>query len=501
MAQMQRRRPPPQRMSLSPKVAQAPAQRTPNGRASRKSKTSPFAGMNRRSADLRFAPKNTRSAAQSKRSNRRPEPEKKERDAFHALKMQKALTEVSYARRNAVKSKIEGQDSFADFPLMASVQEAVIKQALVGLQDISPTPIQRLAIPLLLGDETRATRRKASVSGAKGMEQFLLAAETGSGKTLAYLLPILHAIKQKETLETEQEAMQKAKEEESRANLGFHTVRPPPLTTAPHATTARPKAIILLPTSELVTQVGNLAKTLSHTVKFRSALISSAYSGKVIRNRLFAPTGIDLLVTTPHLLASISESDPNVLSRVSHLVIDEADSLLDRSFAPSTSIIIDKTTPSLKQLILCSATIPRSLDGYLRRRFPDMRRLVTPHLHAIPRRVQLNVVDVEKQPYLGNKMLACADTIWSIGKAAEESRTGPAGTPDVKRLLVFVNEREKSREVADYLISKGIEAVCLNRDTPEQRQTKTLEEFTTRGKTARGASPKTRSRSASHDGA
>ena len=45
---------------------------------------------------------------------------------------------------------------------------------------------------------------------------------------------------------------------------------------------------------------------------------------------------------------------------------------------------------------------------------------------------------------------------------------------------MFVNEREKSKEVADYLVSKGIEAVCLNRDTPEQRQTKTLEEFTTR---------------------
>lgn len=436
--------------------------------------------MNRRSADLRYAPKNTRSAAQIKRSSTRREPEKKERDPFHALKMQKALSDISYGHRNAIKGKIQEKDSFMDFPLMASVQEAVTSNALAGLDYATPTPIQRLAIPAILGDETRASRRRTSDSGKKEMEQFLLAAETGSGKTLAYLLPILHAIKQQEATDVALEAAQKAKEEEERKTYNFHAVPPPPLTTAPHSTTARPRAIILLPTSELVTQVGNLAKSLSHSVKFRSALISSAYTGKVIRNRLFAPTGIDVLITTPHLLASISESDPNILSRVTHLVIDEADSLFDRSFAPSTSIILDKVTPSLKQLVLCSATIPRSLDSYLRRRFPDMRRLVTPNLHAIPRRVQLGVVDIEKQPYLGNKMLACADTIWSIGKIPADSMITRTEPQQVKRILVFVNEREKSKEVADYLVAKGIEAVCLNRDTAEQRQNNALTEFTTR---------------------
>lgn len=402
-------------------------------------------------------------------------PQKNEREGFHALKMQKALTEISYGQRNAIRAKIKNTDSFMDFPLIASVQEAVTTHALAGLEYISPTPIQRLAIPVLLGNE-----RRASEPVKKEMEQYLLAAETGSGKTLAYLLPVLHAIKQQEAIDAELEAAQKFKEEEERKTYNFHAVPPPPLTTASHSTTARPKAIILLPTSELVTQVGSLAKTLSHTVKFRSALTSSAYSGKVIRSRLFAPEGIDVLITTPHLLASISVSDPNILSRATHLVIDEADSLLDRSFAPSTSIIIDKARSTLQQLILCSATIPRSLDSYLLRRFPEMHRLVTPNLHSIPRRVQLGVIDIEKPPYVGNKMLACADTIWSIGKAAAAKSQSPTTSPDTTRLLVFVNEREKSQEVADYLVSKGIDAVCLNRDTAEQRQTKTLSEFTSR---------------------
>ena len=477
MAQAQRRRPP-SRMTLSPKVSRPPTRTTPSGRPMGRRTNSPFAGMNQRSADIRRQP-HARSDAEVRRSSGGRERPKKAREPFHALKMQQALSAVSYGQRASTKAKISETESFDDFPLLPMVKESVATQALSGMIDIVPTPVQRLAIPVLLGNETRAARRRSSASGKKEMEQFLLAAETGSGKTLAYLLPVLDAIKRAEVIDAELEAQRKVQEEEERKKSNFHALEPPPLSNAPHPTTGRPRAIILVPTSELVTQVGNVAKLLSHKVKFRSGLISSAYSGKVIRNRLFAPTGIDVLISTPHLLASISESDPNILSRVSHLIIDEADSLLDRSFAPSTSTVIDKSTPSLQQLILCSATIPRSLDSYLRQRFPDMRRLVTPNLHAIPRRVQLGVVDVEKEPYRGNKNLACADTIWSIGKAAAEHAPGETERTDIKRILVFVNEREKTQEVAEYLNSKGIDAVALSRDTPEQRQSETLGAFTT----------------------
>jgi len=179
--------------------------------------------------------------------------------------------------------------------------------------------------------------------------------------------------------------------------------------------------------------------------------------------------GVDMILATPHLLAAVAESEPYVLSRVSHLVIDEADSLLDRSFSPETTKIIDRSMPSLKQLILCSATIPRRLDSYLDDRFPDIQRITTPNLHAIPRRVQLGVIDVSKDPYRNNKNLACADAIWSIGKEAAAHEGPKAGEIDVKRIMVFVNERETTDEVAEYLRSKGIDAVALHRDTQEQR--------------------------------
>ena len=428
-----------------------------------------------------------RSGAVLRRASASKEPARKSKSdsgPFKALKMQRALSAVSYSHRNSVKTMISETNEFDIFSLSPVVKESITTQALSGMDNVTPTPVQRLAIPALLGQNIGSNRRRFSEEAGKKFQQFLIAAETGSGKTLAYLLPVLDAIKRAEAMDKEIEAKNRASEEEQRKNRNPFELESPPLSNKPHPTTGRPRAIILVPTAELVNQVGRVAKLLSHTVKFRSALISSSFSGKVIRSRLFAPTGVDILISTPHLLSSVAESDPNILSRVSHLVIDEADSLLDRSFAPSTSAIIDKATPSLQQLILCSATIPRSLDAFLHKRFPDIRRLVTPNLHAIPRRVQLGVVDVDKEPYRGNKDLACADTIWSIGKAAAEhvisSTSGNATFErvDLKRILVFVNEREKTQEVADYLTSKGIQAVALNRDTPEQRVPEMLEAFT-----------------------
>ncbi|MCJ1479898.1 RNA helicase [Schaereria dolodes] len=439
--------------------------------------------MNMRSAQIRREP-DRRSQAATKRSSGRWKSSERERgssETFKALKMQRTLSPVSYKERGSIKERINKIGSFDEFSLLPVVKDSIASQALAGMEDIIPTPIQRLAIPAFLGQNTMFRRGRPSEGRNEEMEQFLIAAETGSGKTLAYLVPVLDAIKRAEAVDIDLKAYKQALAEE-KTRSDPNAIEPPRLSAQPHPTTGRPRVIILLPTSELVTQVGTLIKSFSHTVKIRSAMISSASTGTVIRNRLFTPTGIDILTTTPHLLSSIADSDPNILSRVTHLVIDEADSLLDRSFAPTTSTIIDKATPSLRQLILCSATIPRSLESYLRKRFPDMSRLVTPNLHAIPRRVQLGVVDVEKDPYRGNKSLACADMIWSIGRTAAEHVLSHSGKDtervDIKHILVFVNERGKTQEVANYLQSKGIEAIAMNRDTLEQRQSELLGSFT-----------------------
>lgn len=414
-----------------------------------------------------------------------PGPKKKfgadrdERPLFHALKMQSTLAPLSYTQRDKIKAKLETITTFEDLGLMPTVSNAVYTQVLPHLTEYTPTAVQKLAVPALLSKKGAYEKeRQKQVDSVPRFDKFLLAAETGSGKTLAYLLPVINAVKQQEELDQIEDAERevreaKAKEEQEKNTVFF--ADPPETEEEIHPTMGRPRALILLPSSELVTQVTKVVKQLSHTIKYKSAGISSYNSPTVIRNRLFNPKGIDILVSTPMLISSIAQKEPHILSRVQHLVMDEADSLFDRSFSETSMNIIDRATPSLKQLILCSATIPNSLDRFIDKHFPDTKRIVTPKLHTIPRRVQLGAVDIDKDPYRGSRDLACADVIWTLGKAVHEDTHN---TYAVKHILVFVNEREKAEELAKFLASKGIDAVALTRDTTEQRQAEILSSFT-----------------------
>jgi ATP-dependent RNA helicase MRH4 len=414
---------------------------------------------------------------------RREKKDKEERPLFHALKMQQTLTPLSYGQRNKLKLQMEKVTSFEDLGLMPSVVDAIYTQVLPHLTEYTPTAVQKLAIPALLSKKGEYQKQNQVDAEGKPItnkyKTFLLAAETGSGKTLAYLLPVINSVKQQEELdhneELERETQEVKDKEERDRNTVFDADPLEDDSPPPNASMGRPRALILLPSSELISQVTKTVKSMSHTVKYRSAGISSSNTPTVIRNRLFNPNGIDILVSSPHLIASIAKKEPNILSRIQYLVMDEADSLFDRSFAETTCEIIDRAAPSLKQLILCSATIPNSLDKFIDKRFPDCKRIVTPKLHTIPRRVQLGAVDIDRAPYRGDRDLACADVIWTLGKAVHED-LNPKNT--VKHILVFVNERERAEQVAQYLVSKGVEAVALTRDTTEQRQAEILSSFT-----------------------
>ncbi|EXJ64054.1 hypothetical protein A1O7_00389 [Cladophialophora yegresii CBS 114405] len=514
MALAMRQRRKPSRLTLTQDAGRSGMER----KSARKETPGPFAGMNQTVARLpprppRAIPSRARMAIKSKirerttvvRSSSKPttraissgeeatesaasrkekKKDKDERPLFHALKMQQTLAPLSYGQRNKLKLQMEKITSFEDLGLMPSVVDAIYTQVLPHLTEYTPTAVQKLAIPALLSKKGEYQKQNAVDAEGKPVpnnkyKTFLLAAETGSGKTLAYLLPVINSVKQQEELDHNEQLEREAQETKDKEERDRNTVfDPDPLddgSPPPNASMGRPRALILLPSSELITQVTKTVKSMSHTIKYRSAGISSSNTPTVIRNRLFNPAGIDILVSSPHLIASIAKKEPNILSRIQYLVMDEADSLFDRSFAETTCEIIDRAAPSLKQLILCSATIPNSLDKFIDKRFPDCKRIVTPKLHTIPRRVQLGAVDIDRAPYRGDRDLACADVIWTLGKAVHED-LNPKNT--VKHILVFVNEREKADQVAQYLVTKGVEAVALTRDTAEQRQAEILSSFT-----------------------
>ncbi|KAF5007817.1 hypothetical protein FDECE_5875 [Fusarium decemcellulare] len=475
----QRAKPRPSRMVLSDRVDQAPPSR--DDRRRRRDAPGPFGGMNRTFANIdpaRRAGRQRASAAKDARGGKGRERERDGRrgsrdgDDRKALKMQRALATISYGKRTVMKETMTEFDSFDTFDLVPVLQVAVNEELFKGMTDIKPTPVQRLAIPALLGQRGPEDMKKP----ADEMKSFLLAAETGSGKTLAYLLPAIDALKIAEAEDPEIKAYRERWDAERERQLASNSKSKP--FDEPHPTMARPKVVVLVPTAELAHQVTKVSKSISHVAKFKTELLSSDLRPNQIQRNLYGPRGVDVIVSTPHLLASIADSDPNILSRVTHLIVDEADSLFDRSFAPVTTSIVERALPSLKQFVCCSATIPRKLNNYLATNYPKMTRITTPNLHAIPRRVQLGVVDVSKDPYRNKKDLACADAIYSIGREAS-SHEGPVkGEIDVRRIMVFVNEREKTEELANYLREKGIKADALHRDTPEKRHGEILETFT-----------------------
>ncbi|KAF2675467.1 ATP-dependent RNA helicase Mrh4, mitochondrial [Microthyrium microscopicum] len=471
----------PARLDLSPDVAKSHPRKKGGAKDRRGfregfANNGPWAGMNRTRVNPASLPTaNLRAMSQAGDKASAGKSNNKSREPFHALKMQRALSHVPYAKRTAIKQAMSEVESFAQFGLVERVQEAIVPNGLGGMLDAKPTPIQKLAIPALLGERKKRTRSK------EVRKQFLLAAETGSGKTLAYMIPTIDALKRQEVEEEEAgEAEKTANKEEEKKTLDLYDLEELEAQEAKLAA-GRPRIIILVPTSELVDQVNKTAKAFAHHVKFRARAISTAYSADVIRNSVFNPAGIDMLISTPQLLTSIAQATPGVLSKVTHLIVDEADSLLDKSFEEHTTEIISRTTPSLKQLIMCSATIPRKMDNYLRDHYPDIVRLTTPNLHAIPRRVQLAVVDCDKGSFFCNKNLACADAIWNIGKKAsvhDSEDSSYAEGDGIKRVVVFVNERSTVGELATYLQSKGIDATAFTRDTDARAEKDILAEFT-----------------------
>ncbi|KAJ4230116.1 RNA helicase [Fusarium solani] len=468
----------PSRMVLSDRVDEAPPSR--DDRRRRRDAPGPFGGMNRTYANVDPARRAGRQRALDAKGGKGRDRERDGRrgsrdrdgDDRKALKMQRALATVSYGKRTILKETMTEYESFDNFDLIPVLQAAVNDELFKGMTDIKPTPVQRLAIPALLGQKGPLDPKRPSTE----MRSFLLAAETGSGKTLAYLLPAIDALKMAEAEDPEIKAYRERWEAEKERQLASKSKYK--AFDEPHPTMARPKVVVLVPTAELAHQVTKVSKSISHVAKFKTELLSSDLKPQQIQRNLYGPRGVDIIVSTPHLLASIADSDPNILSRVTHLIVDEADSLFDRSFAPVTTSIIERASPSLKQFVCCSATIPRKLNNFLATNYPKMTRITTPNLHAIPRRVQLGVIDVSKDPYRNKKDLACADAIYSIGRESA-SHEGPVkGEVDVRRIMVFVNEREKTEELAAYLREKGINAEALHRDTPEKRHGEVLETFT-----------------------
>src|SRR5215212_7278732 len=170
---------------------------------------------------------------------------------------------------------------------------------LTGMGISDPTPIQAAVLPLLL-------------DGRDVIGQ----ARTGSGKTLAFALPLVEVVDPK---------------------------------------LKKVQALVLTPTRELAVQVAGVIDELGSPRGLKTLMISGGRAFGPQRDEL--RRGVHVVVGTPGRVLDLLNQGAIWLDRVRFLVLDEADEMLDRGFAPDVERIIARTTPD-RQTALFSATVP-----------------------------------------------------------------------------------------------------------------------------------------------
>ena len=179
---------------------------------------------------------------------------------------------------------------------------------LAALGYTRPTPVQTLAIPVVLGGNDLLAR-----------------AQTGTGKTAAFGLPMID-------------------------RLLVRGQRP--------ADRRSPRGLVLVPTRELAQQVHQALKTYGAPAGLRVAAI---FGGVPIQPQVQTlRRGLDIIVATPGRLIDHLQRRTVALSAVEILTLDEADRMLDMGFLPPLRRILT-TVPRARQTLLLSATFSREV--------------------------------------------------------------------------------------------------------------------------------------------
>ena len=269
----------------------------------------------------------------------------------------------------------------------------------------APTPIQAQAIPAALqGRDLWAT------------------APTGSGKTLAFALPLVqqHVLNPRQT--------------------NFR----------------RPiRSLLLVPTRELAVQVGGVLTHLSYKPGLKVAVV---YGGVSINPQMMdLRGGADILVATPGRLLDLVDHNAVSLSDVQHLVLDEADRLLDLGFAEELQRVL-ALLPAKRQTLLFSATFAPEVEALAANMLRDPVRITVEafegHKPDISQRA-IRVDDKKRGALLRHLM---AENGW-------------------KQVLVFVATRYACEHVAGKLYKAGIFATPFHGEMSQGARQDVLRDF------------------------
>lgn len=272
----------------------------------------------------------------------------------------------------------------------------------LGFKD--PTPIQNKAIPLALEGH-----------------DILGLAQTGTGKTLAFGLPLID-------------------------HLLAETEGPRPKTT---------KALILAPTRELVNQIADSLRNLTKETKIK---VVTVVGGQSI-NRQIAQLnkGTDILVATPGRLMDLMDRRAIHLNEARHLVLDEADQMLDMGFIHALRQIAPKLgTP--RQTMLFSATMPKQMEELSRAYLTN------------PQRVQV------APP--GKAADKVTQSVHFLEKGGKQFRLREILSKDVDALtLVFSRTKHGAEKLMKGLVADGYNAASIHGNKSQGQRDRAIKAF------------------------
>jgi len=276
-----------------------------------------------------------------------------------------------------------------------------------------PTPIQRQAIPAVLGGG-----------------DLLAGAQTGTGKTAGFTLPILQLLSERAA----------APASVPRGSAGPRRVI---------------RALVLTPTRELAAQVEENVRTYGKYLSFRSMVM---FGGVGIHPQIKQlRDGVDILVATPgRLLDHVSQRTID-LSRVEILVLDEADRMLDMGFIRDIRKIL-ALLPPRRQNLLFSATFSDEIKALADSLLDEPDLIEVARRNATAETVAQRVLAVgrDRKRELLSHLIRQND--WC-------------------QVLVFTRTKHGANRLAEQLNKDGITAMAIHGNKSQGARTRALSEF------------------------
>ena len=281
---------------------------------------------------------------------------------------------------------------FKDLGLKDEVLKGVTDQ---GFEDAFP--IQEAVIPVLL-------------SGRDVVGQ----AHTGSGKTAAFALSMLNEITPKKGIQ----------------------------------------GLIMAPTRELAVQISTEIKKMG---KHTGIKIATIYGGQGMGIQLDAlHRGVEIIVATPGRLIDHLKRGSIELGDITHIVLDEADTMLDMGFIDDIQFILD-LSPEDRVMSLFSATMPTAI-----------LRLAEDYLHN-PKQILLDADDLSGEGI---------DQAFLVIKDRDKFKYLLDFIKPIKgQIIVFCSTKYRTRDVAKYLHQEKYSAVAIEGDMSQSRREQSMGKF------------------------